>query len=647
MHSREPLWRISTGMGGIMKARRRTPRGARGWLKTRQPYRARIVNEIRKRSDYRISTHARATRIMMAGRTPTDAFREALLERMPGSCAADEDQMREQLRLMILSLAPSDPAPDMTAAYQELKRGIKEVTRSIPPVQIRFRRAVNDEFKKLLDAFEATGPFHRPTRERRPGRDRDLSDMPLRQGGAGAKYWLDFTATDGDGEPENGRRVRLRREAYPANETFSIWEDFTSTEWAEAGGLLTGAPGEPPRLDTNRTAIDAFDQLLEDHPETLGRFCWVGELLSVTHFWCVPAEDVLRDLPSNTLSEAAELLRRSPAARTEATDQLFESIARFADRTFPHTDPTLRHEVRRDHVITVIGDGEAVLVADFLAHSRDADLNERAVRYAIVNLSAQPDKLGRLLMRLHDIEAYRIVALRDYQFTFPVTDVIDACNAHIARAESEAARSYRTRTERRRQMKRLLDVIMDLSARITAANHFIEGGLVGLADRALEQQQLIQTRLNDLNEHPVLGYQSLSGYIRKVDNSIASMQRSRARYERARHRIDEIVNLARAEIDQVETESAQFRAGVALILTIPLIGIEVLSAFTQVPSTGPEPNGSLVFYALLATAVLILAGVLDELIARARAQIAQTARAASRAARRVWTARRGDREDGS
>jgi uncharacterized membrane-anchored protein len=579
-------------------------RGARGWLVKDHIYRRRIVDEIQKRADYPIRPRARVTRLMMAGETATDFFRRKLLERVEESSPQTEDDVREKLRELIISLAPSHTQTELAQQFASLADAISTVTRAIPPVQSRFRKDSRKAFDILASAFEDGQPFHRARNACDDGRDPEFDEMPFQNGGARGKIWLDLTPGLGSAHSE-GRRLRLYRESYPSNETLNVWEDFETATAAQNNAFLSEQAGEVC-INVANAGIDAFDGLLREFPDSLGQYQWVGSLLSVSHFWIIPAGEALCDIEDGELEEAQSALRENPKSKVKAVQNVLKSAARFAARSFEHKDPTSDGRTRSDHVLTLIGDGDAILIADFQAYSRDADLKERAIRYAIINLGASEDKLGRILMRLNDIEAYRIVALRDYQFTFPVTNVIDACNAHIAFAENNAARRNsmkQTTNERRKSMIELLGNVSDISARITAANHFIEGGLVGLADRAKEMQGLIHTRLRDLNERPVLGYQSLSGYIRKADNAVNSMQRSKSRYIRARDRIDEIVNLARGEIDQINSSENNNMTKALLVIT----GIVVAVDFMTILVTLFNPGGRTIFSQ--AVAYICMAGL--------------------------------------
>ncbi len=595
-------------------------RGARGWLAKDHTYRRRIVDEIQKRADYPLNERARVTRLMMAGPTATDYFRKKLLENYKPNHETDENSVRRELRHLIQSLEPGRTGKGAQRSYRLLSKAIREVTNSIPPVQEKFRMRIDREFAILRREFEPNGALHFEPVSPALGRDRSLGEMPFRNGGAGGKFWLNLSAASPRGLPR-GARVRLHREVYPANETFSVWEDYTKDTFPE--DFCVRDPGGV-RINTDCAAIDSLDRLLEEHPQSIGKFQWVGHLLSVYHLWVMSAAEAFTDLSNEDLENAVDGLRQDPALQSREVDKLFQAAADFAQRTFPHQDPTSGHTPRQDHVISLIGEGEVILIADLQAHSRQSAPTERASRYALVNLSASPDKLGRIAMRLHDIDAYRLVALRDYQFSFPVTTVIDACNAHIAKAENTASRKSDSRPQRRERMRRLLNNILELSSRITAANHFIEKGLVGLADQASEMQRLIHTRLEDLNERPIRGFQSLSGYLRKVDNSINSMARSKARYQRTRDRIDEIVNLTRAELNQVETESAQLRAFIALLLSAGLIGIDTSILLTRNPDSidvfaNPVTRGAVIFLGTMLTIALL--GLFPSILDRIALQV--------------------------
>ncbi|MFP4518938.1 MAG: hypothetical protein ACLFQ5_05740, partial [Oceanicaulis sp.] len=196
------------------------PSGAKGWLRTRHAYRGRIVDEIQKRAEYPLTDYGRVSRIMLAGPTATDVFRRELLRRRRGREAfGDEETMREALRELITSLAPDGCNTPVGQAYSSLADAIGAVTRAMPPVQEAYRIAARDAFKTLLGAFEPHGVFAPPAPDPGDGRDAAYGLMPFRSGGAQGKYWLNLT------RPGEDARLRLHREAYPANETISVWQD--------------------------------------------------------------------------------------------------------------------------------------------------------------------------------------------------------------------------------------------------------------------------------------------------------------------------------------------------------------------------------------------------------------------------------------
>ena len=464
------------------------------------------------------------------------------------------------------------------------------------------REAGRAQMRTLKQLYEAGGPLcPYPTGEEpervHDGRDSVFPLMPYPPGDARRKLWLNlWREPDGDATPPDVMKYDLRLfwEGYYPSQNISAWEDWdedfepragsSSSEpashfWYEAEGKRT--------IDSNHVALDALVKRLERYERKRflkQSFHWSGALLSVSHLWCLPASIALQ-LDADTINEAAAAfsLTAGPDFTDEAAQSVIEAAKAFGARAFPQTDQTRKNTSRDDLVMSLIGAGEAILICDFRPFSRDKTNRERAARAIILNLTMDSDKTGRMIRRLLDIAAYRNEALRDYQYSFEIRDVISDVSATLSRDETDGFTEFGTVDLY--DLEDQLDKLLALSASVAAANQFVNGGVTGFAATACEKQALIDKRLGDLREFPIPGRQSLRGYLRRFDAAIDFIETVRTKYVTVRERIDEMVNLTRAELARREASNNAGRTLVALIISGALLFFSGSTALA--PEDGP------------------------------------------------------------
>lgn len=612
-------------------------RGKPPWLEHEHHDRKRIIDEVLKRADFGVRPYARVSQMVRT--YPT--FAERLREEIARSASAELPDAVAQTRRADQQAAEKDPAGVARRVVRTVIRRFspnevteKEFEEALQFLNTRIDALARDERedadldrderlssdnRKMQKLDAASGPrslrsramaqirvlksLYEPGKPLDPrtagdgaseyGRDSVGPLEPYPPGDARRKLWLNLWRAP-DGPPQKPQEMtsydlRMLWEGYFGYQCISAWEDFDTPGDDPRRGLIDATDDT---LKVDETALDALAVRLDAYHQAKmldAPFSWVGDLLAVSHLWCVPAAEALGIGQAQVDDVAASLgASDGPNFNDQAVAQLLERANRFARACFGQRDQTRRDGERDDLVVSVIGGGEAVLVCDFRPFSRSVAPGERAARALILNLTMKPDKTGRMIRRLLDIAAYRNHALRDYQYSFTVRDVLNDIAAQLSRNETDAYKtsgaSGRQRVEMLKIRVRLnsqLDKLLKLSTRTAAVNQFLDGGVTGFAASAKETQALIQKRLDDLREIPAPGRQSLGGYLRRFDAAIDFIETVRSKYVAVRERIDEMVNLTRAELTRLESRENFRRAIWALIISGALLIASVSTIFDE------------------------------------------------------------------
>lgn len=374
------------------------------------------------------------------------------------------------------------------------------------------------------------------------------------------------------------REQRLVWEGYFERQHFTTWEDFSDEAAARQNDLIENR-GDSLALNTHCTAFHGLLNWLDAWKSEVPSFDWHGQLLSLTHVWSVPIELIVPDLGSDDILQVCQKIIDEKYYSPDVMSVL-SAVQAFAQRSFPQRDQTRIDGERDDLVISVLGHCEALLVCDFRPYSLDSDKRERADRILVIPLTAGPDKLGRMIRRVLDISAYRMLALKDYQYSFPIRDVLTDISAEISRQESAHHKDQAKKN--RRSISDRLDRWQELSTRLAAVNHFVTDGITSVHSASVEYRQLVRDNLDDLRESARPGYQTLTSYMRRFESSVTFLETVYTKYQALRVRLDEMVNLSRAEFQSLETKRTARRAIIALFISLMLLTLSALNAWPRI-----------------------------------------------------------------
>ena len=581
-----------------------TPKRDWRWIDDAHPERQRAIDELLKRADFGVLERSRITHMVRTFPTFSESVRRRLAKAAPedlheeAGLNDDSERLRERggeervrrklVRALIGRLSPrryplsqtgSGQSDDVNGPLSFIsealdRRDSTSVADRFDPAG--FRKEARREISKIRRLYDPGGPLEPDWPQDQDWQERGRESRPplhpFPPGDAAYKYWLNLWRTPQDSRQPPGslpRELRLLWEGLYDHQSLSVWEDFVDADAASRAGMLCSQSSQAC-LDTDRTALDSFldwsQAWIDDG--ALQPLDWTGNLLSVSHLWTLPVSELDPELTHDDIRTARAQLAVGDFFAAEA-DHVLGAVRAMALRSFPQRDQTRLAGQREDLVISVVGLGEAILVCDMRPYSRDDARKERATRTLVIALDPNTDKLGRLVRRLLDVGAARMLALRDYQYIFRIRDVITALSSEISRLES-GSRPAAT-TLRLQQLERRLNNWLDLSARAAALNHFVDGGITGMRASAVERRDLIESRIEDLKETPIPGYQSLTSYMRRFDEAVSFIVAVHEKYRAVRDRLDEMVNLTRAEMERREVRENRRRTYVAIGLTTVII----------------------------------------------------------------------------
>lgn len=584
------------------------------WLNDLHPERSRAINEMLKRADFGHRPFGRVSAMVRTYPSTAERFRDEiakspppwLLNRArlkgldPALSKSQNPEARRRRRLtrdLLSTLSPNVFALSSRARAPSENGSIKDTLDYISNLQNKLggRHAENytdhrnrslEELKRLLKLYEPDGPLAPPDElpSQRGGDGRaDLPPLsPYPPGDAAYKYWLNLwreTPESPISAPLNtDREQRLVWEGYFERQHFTTWEDFSDEAAARQNDFIENR-GDSLALNTHCTAFHGLLNWLDAWKSEVPSFDWHGQLLSLTHVWSVPIELIVPDLGSDDILQVCQKIIDEKHYSPDVMSVL-SAVQAFAQRSFPQRDQTRIDGERDDLVISVLGHCEALLVCDFRPYSLDSDKRERADRILVIPLTAGPDKLGRMIRRVLDISAYRMLALKDYQYSFPIRDVLTDISAEISRQESAHHKDQAKKN--RRSISDRLDRWQELSTRLAAVNHFVTDGITSVHSASVEYRQLVRDNLDDLRESAIPGYQTLTSYMRRFESSVTFLSTVHSKYQALRVRLDEMVNLSRAEFQSLETKRTARRAIIALFISLMLLTLSAVNAWPRI-----------------------------------------------------------------
>lgn len=585
-----------------MEPSRNGPPKRGSWRESQVQDRTKLLDEVAKHSDFPVHPYARITHMVRVPKTMAQGFREVLAEKVKTRAWFDAFVEHTEKRI-------ADPLAeveqDTVRRYETMRacmdvlerRFIRDISKTASDKQRALAEHLADidaaiqqaarEYKKdisgsaarksidaLRSLYQEGGPLEpseSPEACLDPGR-RALTRplMPYSPGNSNRRLWLNFWRRPG--EPKSfpikpDHELRLFWQRYPENQTFTFHEDWLTRPSHEGQNAFFARPHQndaPASLNCDWTALESFEQRLSEFHaagEDLSAFSWVDSLHCIFHTWCLPLTDLGLDQAGLARDEPCEI----------------NKLLEFAEATFCQMDQTRPCQQRNDLIITRLAHGQAFLVMDMRLHSRDDMLAERSSRALVLHNPERvtPAELGRMVSSLNDIETYRMLALRDLPYAKRVRRVLSEIGREVSGLESSSFESVsdpvETLTSRARcfrSLERKIKGLLLASLRITALNHFIANGVSGATAYAVLMDELIERRMTDLNEDPLRGQQNLTQYLERFRSAVDLIKQISRRYLQVRERIDEEINISRAELSRLESAENKTRTIGALIISI-------------------------------------------------------------------------------
>lgn len=208
----------------------------------------------------------------------------------------------------------------------------------------------------------------------------------------------------------------------------------------------------------------------------------------------------------------------------------------------------VRHMLQQDNVIgSAVTDGNAQLFTDFALH---ADGCSRMLVFAGEKLS--PQRLGRLVQRLLEIETYRMVAL----LGLPAARQAAAVLATAERDLAELAQAIRLADRDSEPM--LLDRLTRLAGQVEseyAATH-------SRFSASSAYFELVDRRIQDINESRLPGMQTIREFMdRRLSPARSTCEWATRRQNALSERVSRVSHLLRTRVEIEQQQSSQALLG--------------------------------------------------------------------------------------
>lgn len=421
-------------------------------------------------------------------------------------------------------------------------------------------------------------------------------------------------------------RFTLNWERYPQNHNFTLVEDLFTE--AKDGfkvavniekctnvldhfiGCKVGNADESAWKNDKLTAVGSLQRVLSEKFNSY-QFSWYGRLFVAAHYWVLPGEVFLQRLLQEKwekqaihgISDEGILAAQHELANIYSTDvtadrihhlqfsspNLIRIVGEWAGEAFDQNHPTPTHrrrgvhkDTRKDFVFSIVDDGRAILISDPLP---DWDAIGRGSRTFIIDIGLNQEQRGRLISRLTDVATYRMLALRDIAQVESAMQSLNIIGSQISRLYADIAllrvpenRSWlgniisvvRSTVESKKAIT-LMNRINLISGALGCYNFFFTAGIASQGRSALDYRKLYYERAKWLREHRIEGYQTLSGFLPRIDSAVNSKHRLQSRYESLRQRLTQaneavqtILSASENQLMRRFTIAAVFIAALAL-----------------------------------------------------------------------------------
>ena len=321
-----------------------------------------------------------------------------------------------------------------------------------------------------------------------------------------------------------------------------------------------------------------------------------GELLAVAGQWRIKWErhtefvsvtmivpDEARGGSSIDKAFTRLLSHLAPAARDDAARpgpglfarmRLIVELAPEGDELTSRRPTAEGHDESRE--LQVIVNGGAVRLATDLMHTGEGIVVYRAELKRSDVQAASPNRIGRFVQRVIEVEAYRLLAYLAVPMMQEVGPVVSRLEARVNDIAQRAARDPRPEEE-----AAILTELTSLSAELQSVSSASEFRFAA----ALAYAAIVDERLTGLREERIEGYQRLSNAVkRRLDPAMRSANALMSRQRQIASRIGHITDLLRTRVDlSVQDQNAKVlrsidaRANAQLRLQRAVEGLSVVA----------------------------------------------------------------------
>lgn len=298
-----------------------------------------------------------------------------------------------------------------------------------------------------------------------------------------------------------------------------------------------GKPAPGKEADHFSAIFDSFQIRWEQHGEFSTYTFYVQDIVKD-----VFAEPALKKVPVDWLSQLpGQVIVASHAAVIPAPEHENDD----------YTDLTAisSHFANNPVVGSKVTGGAAKVFTDFRIHV------DGFSRFVVVDSALRKEQAGRLLLRLFEIEVYRVMALLAFPIAKKLAPELKLADRKLYTITNEMAQSDSNDAK-------LLDELTTLAAEIEnniSSNHFRFAA-------AGAYYQLVGQRLEDLREVRIQGIQTLGEFIkRRLEPAMSTIQSTSNRFVSLSERIGNASQLLRTRVDIIiERQNQGLLASMAL-----------------------------------------------------------------------------------
>jgi uncharacterized membrane-anchored protein len=189
-----------------------------------------------------------------------------------------------------------------------------------------------------------------------------------------------------------------------------------------------------------------------------------------------------------------------------------------------------------------IGGGAALAVSDFHIHA------DGFSRFLVLDRSLTRHQAGRMVQRLFEIDAYRVLALMALPAARELTPIINEAEAEIVTVAAQMAEG------KSHDEPRLLEQLTRLEARIHR-RHFETAGRFSAAEA---YYKLVQRRTRELREQRIQGFQTFEEFVeRRLSPAMATCAAISLRQEKLSQRVAQTTELLSTRVEVHRLSEAQ------------------------------------------------------------------------------------------